>query len=61
MYFLFVIKTRHKSVSRGNSKITPKKMLKLFSCDYITIRRNVARLDAREEKNKEKDNEFLLL
>ena len=36
-------------------------MLKLFSCDYITIRRNVARLDAREEKNKEKENEFLLL
>ena len=36
-------------------------MLKLFSCDYITIRRNVARLDAREEKNKEKYNEFLLL
>ena len=36
-------------------------MSKLFSCDYITIHRNVARWDSREEKNKEKDDGFLLL
>ena len=36
MYFLFVIKTRHKSVSRGNSKTTQKEMSKLFLCDYLT-------------------------
>ena len=29
MYFVFIIKTRHKSVSSGNSKITRKEMSKL--------------------------------
>ena len=43
MYFVFVIKTRHKSVSRGNSKFTRKEISKLISCDYLTIRQNVAR------------------
>ena len=33
MYFVFVIKTKHKSVSRVNSKITRKEMPKLFSCE----------------------------
>ena len=32
-------------------------MSDLFSCDYLTIRRNVAR----EERNQEKDDGFLLL
>ena len=36
-------------------------MSKSFSCDYITIRRNGDRWDAREEKNKEKDDRFWLL
>ena len=37
-------------------------MLKLFVCDYLTIRRNVARWDAaREEGNQEKDDGFWLL
>ena len=36
-------------------------MSKLFSCDYLTIRRNVARWDARAEKNKETDDGFILL
>ena len=36
-------------------------MSKLFSFDYLTIRRNVASWDAREEKNKEKYYGFLLL
>ena len=48
MYFVFVIETRHNSVSRDNSKIVPKEMSKLFSCDYLTTRRNVAT----EERNK---------
>ena len=58
MYFVFIIKTRHKSTSRGNSKITRKEISKLFSCDYLTIRRNVA--DAGEERNQEKDDGFYL-
>ena len=61
MYFVFVIKTRHKSVSRGNSKFTRKEISKLISCDYLTIRQNVAREDAREEKNQEKDDGSWLL
>ena len=36
-------------------------MSKLLLCDYLTIRRNVARWDAREERNKEKDDEFWLV
>ena len=36
-------------------------MSKSFSCDYLTIRRNVTRWDAREKKNTEKDDGFLLL
>ena len=61
MYFVFIIKTRHKSVFRGNSKITRKEISKLFPCDYLTIRRNVARWDAKEERNPEKDDGFWLL
>ena len=61
MYFVFVIKTWHKSVCRANSKITQNKLWKLFSFDYLNIRRNVVSWDAREEKNKEKDDGFLLL
>ena len=40
VYLVFVIKTRHKSVSRGYSKTTQKEMSKLFSCDYLTIHQN---------------------
>ena len=36
-------------------------MSKLFSCDYLTIRWNVSRWDAREENNKEKHDRFILL
>ena len=36
-------------------------MSKLFLFDYLTIRRNVVNWDAREEKNKEKNDGFLLL
>ena len=36
-------------------------MSKLFSCDYLTIRQNVARWDAKEERNQEKDDGFWLL
>ena len=36
MYFVFVIKTRHKSLSCDNGKITRKEMSKLFLCDYLT-------------------------
>ena len=36
IYFAFAIKTRHKSVSRGNGKITRKEMSKLFLCGYLT-------------------------
>ena len=36
-------------------------MSKLFLFDYLTIRRNVVSWDAREEKNKEKNDGFLLL
>ena len=53
MYFVFVIKTRHKFVSRRNNKITRKEMSKLFSCDYLTIHRNVAR--CQRERYQEKD------
>ena len=50
MYSVFVSKTRHNFVSRDNNKITRKEMSNLFSCDYLTIRQNVAR----EERNQEK-------
>ena len=38
MCFLFIINTRHNSVSCNNLKVivTGKVMLKLFSCDYLT-------------------------
>ena len=36
MYFVFVTKTRHKSVSCGNSKIIRKEMSKIFSCGQFT-------------------------
>ena len=38
IYNVFIIKTRHRSVSRDNGKITRKNPLKSFSCDYFTIR-----------------------
>ena len=38
IYNVFIIKTRHRSVSRDNGKITQKNPLKSFSCDYFTIR-----------------------
>ena len=41
MYFVFIIKIGHKSVSTYNGKITGKEIKKLFSCDYITSRQNV--------------------
>ena len=41
MYFVFIIKTRHKTASHDNGKITQKKISELFSCDYLTNRRNV--------------------
>ena len=34
---------------------------KLLSCDYLTIYENVARWDAKEERNREKVDEFWLL
>ena len=58
MYFVFVVKTRTKSVSRGNIKITWKEMFKLFSGDYSIICRNAARWDAREERKQEKEEGF---
>ena len=61
MYFVFIIKTTHKSVSRGNNKIIQKEMSKLLQCDYLAIRRNVARWDAKEERNQGKDDGFWLL
>ena len=36
-------------------------MSKLFSCDYPIIHRNVARWDAKEEMNQEKDDGFWFL
>ena len=36
MHFVFVIKIRHKSVSRDNGKIAQKEMSKLFSCGCFT-------------------------
>ena len=36
MYFVFIIKTRYKSVSRDNGKITREEI-----CDYLASRRNV--------------------
>ena len=58
MHLVFVIKTRHNSVSCSNSKITQKEMSKLFLCDYFTIGWNVNR----EGKNKKKKSDgFWLL
>ena len=55
MYFLFVIKTRYKSVSCGYSKIshTERNVKIIFMC--------LARWDAREERNQETDDGFRLL
>ena len=33
-------------------------MSKLFSCDYLNIHQNVARWDAKEERNQEKMMDF---
>ena len=57
MNLVFVFKTRHNSVSHGNSKVTRKEMSKLFSCHYLTIRRNAAR----EERKQVKSDGFWLL
>ena len=56
MYFVFVIKNRHNSVSRGNSKITRKEMSNLYRCDYLTIRQNVAREERKRKKSKKMMN-----
>ena len=57
MYLVFVIKTRHNTVSRGNSKTTRKEMSKLFLCDYLVIRWKIGR----EERNQVKNDGFWLL
>ena len=36
MYFVFVTKTRHNSVSRDKTIITGKEISKSFLCDYFT-------------------------
>ena len=41
MYFVFIIKTRHKSLFHDYGKITQKEISIFFSCDYLTSRRNV--------------------
>ena len=46
---------RHNSVAHGNTKIVWKELPKLFSCDYLTICRNVARWDAKEKRNQDFD------
>ena len=43
MNFASVFKTRHKSVSRENDKITRNKIIEFFSREYLTIRQNVDR------------------
>ena len=61
IYYVFVIKIRRKSVSRGNNKIIRKELSKLFSCDYLTICRNVAKEKRnREKRNQEKDDGLYL-
>ena len=61
MYFVFAIKTRHMSISRDNSKITRKEMLKLFLCDYNHYDIVKYRLKVSFEENEPsagKNNEF---
>ena len=50
MHFVFVIKTRHKSVSRDNDKITQNEITELFSYEYLTNRCHVAREERIQEK-----------
>ena len=63
MYFVFVIKTKHKSVSGGSSKITRKEIPKLFSWEQpsqfaeMYIARQIDEI-VREEGNREKDDGF---
>ena len=63
MYFVFAIKTRHMSISRDNSKITRKEMLKLFLCDYnhydiVKCRLKVSFEEIDTEPSARKNNEF---
>ena len=63
MYFALTIKTKRMSFSRGNGKITPKEMSKLFSCDYnrydmVKCRRNVNFEDIDTESSTGKNDEF---
>ena len=61
IYYVFVIKIRRKFASRGNNKITRKELSKLFSCDYLTTCRNVAKEKRnREKRNQEKDDGLYL-
>ena len=52
MNFVFITKTRHKTVSRGNDKIivTGKKMSKLLSCDCLATHYNMVKYDRHVEK-----------
>ena len=43
MYFVFVIKSRHKFVSHDNGKITQKAVSKLFPCDYLATHYSMAK------------------
>ena len=43
MYFVFAIKTKNKSVSRDNGKVTRKEISKLFSFDYLTAHYSVVK------------------
>ena len=64
MYFVFIIKTRHKSVSRDNDKITRKVISKLFSCNYLTSRWNERgdwSLVLKLQFNQEENDRFRLL
>ena len=57
MYLVFVIKTRHNSVSCCNSKITQKEMSKLFLCHYLTIGWNVD-WEGKNQKKKMMDFDY---
>ena len=52
MYFVFVTKTKCKSVSRNSGKIivTGKEMSKLFSFDYLTMHYNMVKYRRNAEK-----------
>ena len=56
-YHVFVIKIRQTFVSLDNDEITRKQMSMFFSCDYLTIRQNVAR-EERLQFNRKKIMDF---